>query len=1190
MKSLDLMGIPLEGTHLMEASAGTGKTYTIASLFVRLLLEKELHVREILVVTYTKPATEELRTRVRERLRAALLAFETGESDDVFLGALLRSFERHDRAVQSLEFALRRFDEAAIFTIHGFCSRVLSDMAFESLSPFRVEMITDQSDLLKQTVADFYRRHFAGDMPPELLHYALGQKLTFSSFLDLPPKLSLDAEVIPGTGRPDLQLPLREYREAFRRLALAWPGIREDFFHLLETDPGLSHSIYRTASIPRMRDDMDGYLRSEGCSLPLFKDFVKFTSSNLVKPGTVKKGFTPPEHVVFDLCQRVYACAGELVQGMDRYLAGIKAELFSTLRTALPARKDELGVMYYDDLLLKVHQCLASENRDLLRGLAMERYRAALIDEFQDTDPIQYGIFSALFSGSPLFLIGDPKQAIYSFRGADVFTYLRAARGVPGEAKHTLDRNWRSEPGLIDAVNRVFHREEPFVFPEIAFEPVLPADVPDRKRLEDPEGAPLVVWFEPGREGGPLNRADANERVSRAVAGEVSRLLHAGLEGEARIGGRGIAPRDIALVVRTNREGRILRDALVGFGIPCVIYSDESVFDTDEAVEMEMLLRAVAQPNSADRVRTVLAGPLFGLDGRDIDGLCSDEAKLEVFMEEFRFLHELWLNHGFMRMFRRLLNGRGVRRRLLERFRGERSLTNFLHLAEILGEASLQGRLGMRGLIAWLSRRSDPLAHRDDKHQLRLESDDDAVKILTAHKSKGLEFPIVFCPFLWGTAALRDRKNVSFHDETQGFRAFLDVGSPELEEHAGLARKEALAEDMRLAYVALTRARNRCYLAWGRFNRAEGSALTRLLQLLPHRSRLEAGERPRVAGPDDDPLRVDLENLCAGSGGNILVQDMPARLPARYVPPGPGKTEVAFRRLSRSIDLSWRVASFTSLVSGAHASGEADRDALYFAPPAGPPEEGGEPDIFGFPKGARAGTAIHEIFENLDFTEGGEAIDEHVARALDGHGFDPLWRPAVSGMVGRVLEAGLGGFSLSDIGRQDTLRELEFYLPAGRLTPGALREAFELHPGGAVPATFPPALGELGFEESTGYIRGFIDLVFTREGRYYLLDWKSNHLGNAPGDYGEEAMGEAMEKNRYLLQAHIYALALHRYLGTRVKGYSYERHFGGVIYLFVRGVDSTKGPGCGICRFMPDRGLIEHLSGIACSRGGEEGG
>ncbi len=1179
MKDLDLFGIPLEGTHLIEASAGTGKTYTIASLYIRLLLEKACHVREILVVTYTVPATDELKSRIREKIRSALRSFESGESSDPFMNDLLQRTERHDHAVQSLEFALRRFDEAAIFTIHGFCQRVLSEMAFETGSLFASELITDQVELLKEVIGDFYRSHFSQDMPPELVAYASRKGYTLDSFLSLVMKASLDAAVIPDIERPDAHNLIEAYRQCFAELRALWPCAKDDVARILMNDPGLNRNKYRQESIGKMMEEMEAYAVSEGYGLPLFKDFEKLTDSGLGR--SVKKGFSPPAHPFFSLCETLEKRADDLSEWMDTVLVWLKVELFRCVRKILPEKKDGLSLVHYDDLLLKVHQSLSSESGDLLREIVSERYHAALIDEFQDTDPIQYDIFRAFFTGAPLFLIGDPKQAIYSFRGADIFTYLNASAQVENRYRHTLDRNWRSEPRLLQAVNHIFDREMPFVFDEIAFKPVSPADIPERDVLSDRQGAPLTIWYVPGNTSSGLSKREAEKKISLAVAREVSRLLKGGAEGDIGLGPRVVVPRDIALLVRENSQGRLLKDVLTFCGIPCVIYSDENIFDSNEAAEMELLLRAVSEPYSESWMRTALAGSLFGLDAEELDALSRDEQKLEKWIERFRGYHDLWAGSGFVRMFRKLMTEEGVSARLLGLPRGERMLTNFLHLQEVLGEASMEEKFGMRGLLKWLSQQRDPAMPRQEEHQLRLESDEDAVKIITVHKSKGLEFPIVFCPFLWGSSDLRDSANIPFHDAGRGYKAFLDVGSDRIDEHRMCAEKELLAENMRLVYVALTRARNRCYLVWGRFNKGESSALSYLFR---HPAGRENGKNQRgsePAKPDDHSMRSGMELVCNPAETGILIQDLPGTgsLPDRYERTGMEFGRISCRDLSREIDRSWRVASFSSMVSGAHSIDEADRDSLpQVAEVRDAGEEEGKGDIFSFPKGARAGTMIHEIFERLDFQADDGAVRTLVADMLELHGFDLSWQGAIADMVRKVLTVDMDGFSLSDIKKAESLRELEFYLPARKLSPQIFKEAFETHGGEHVSPGFTGMIEGLAFEESTGYLRGFIDLVFARQGKYYLLDWKSNHLGGSPEDYTQQGLHAAMEKNYYILQYHIYTLALHHYLKKRIKGYSYDGHFGGVIYVFIRGIDPMKGPEYGIYRKLPSEGLIEYLS------------
>lgn len=1198
MKPLNLFEIPLKGTHLIEASAGTGKTYTIASLYVRLLLETTLQVREILVVTYTEAATGELRGRIRERVRAALKCFVSGQGNDPFLLGLVERTADPGQAVRRLEHALRRFDEASIFTIHGFCQRVLSELAFESRVLFDHELITDQAELLYETVGDFCRMHFTDAMPRELAHYAMNKGHTFGFFLGLIRQASLDVRIIPDIPEPGLGTLLGAYRESFGRVRSLWKDTSKEVEHLLLNDPGLNRSRYRASGVLRLMNDMEEYASSDGIVLPLFKDFEKLTAPKI--ESAAKKGFAPLRHDFFTLCHEHGRLCNGLTEGMERWLVWLKVQLFRHVRSSLPAKKDALGVVYFDDLLLKVRDSLASESGPILKENLSERYRAALIDEFQDTDPVQYEIFHTVFSGAPLFLIGDPKQAIYSFRGADIFTYLNAASEVGQDGVYTLEKNWRSEPELVRAVNSLFDRQGSFVFDEIRFAPVAPGENPLRKVLRDPGPGPLTIWYADNGSPAGLTRPAAEELISRAVAAEISRLLRAGVRGEAVLGQSGLAPRDVAVIVRENSQGRLVRDALTVCGIPCVLSSEENVFDTPEALEMEFLLRAVAQPYAEPYVRTALAGPLFGLDASEVDMLGRDDRLLETWVERFRHYHDLWAQAGFMRMFRKLTADEGASARILGLTRGERTLTNFLHLAEVLNQASMEHRPGMRGLIKWLSQRRDPSMPRTQEHQLRLESDEDAVKVITVHKSKGLEFPIVFCPFLWGPSRLRDRANVAFHDPGQGLRAFFDLGSDQLAEHRDQAERELMAEDMRLVYVALTRAKNRCYLVWGRFYKGESSALS---QLFPgaaggsggRPSEQERGTDTRPGGAPDigsgreqigDPVREELMRVCRDRKGCILVEDLPREAPKRFVRPSLDPAQLSCREFTGRIDRSWRVSSFSSMVSdiprgtyAPHDADVADRDALYRLPGRDNEGEGADAgSAFRLPGGARTGIMLHSVFERLHFQAHEPEVRALVAGALELHGFKSDWEETVTAMVKNALVIEINGAPLAGVPNGMTLRELEFYLPVRKLSKRILADIFRGRGRDAVPPGFPDMLEELRLDETRGFLRGFIDLVFASGGRYYLLDWKSNRLGPRIEHYGQESMEDAMVKNYYILQYHLYTAALHAYLEKRLKGYSYQKHMGGVVYVFLRGLDPAMGPEYGVYRAMPEWEVIRDLS------------
>ena len=828
----DLLKSPLDGTNLIEASAGTGKTYAIAGLFLRLLLENHLAPAEILVVTYTVAATEELRDRIRGKIRAALDVLNGAGATEPFLEGLIGGTHDRKDARARLREALRSFDEAPIFTIHSFCQRMLSENAFESGSPFDTELLPDERELREEIVRDFWRRHFY-EAPPEFVHYARGRCRGPASFLELlrAAPLRPDSRIVPETP-PTALTGLEAVRAAVAGLRKSWPKSRIGVEAAL-CDEGLNKRQY--GSPERLLSAMDAFIARPWAALPLSKELLKFSPGALAKAA--KKGHVAPKHRFFDRFRDFEAAAQALAAEMDGQIRFLRCELFRYVRQELASRKRRRNLRSYDDLLGDLRKALASEGGGALSGAIRKKYRAALIDEFQDTDPVQFAIFESVFGqgGTTLFLIGDPKQAIYSFRGADLFAYIRAASSV--DRRYTLAENWRSEPELIRAVNTLFSRpRHPFLYEAVPFEeaqaagreaPVL--TVGGRRE------APFRLWALDGG-GGRVGAMEARERIRRAVAAEIARLVEAGRRGEALIGDALLREADVAVLVRTNREALLTQEALTDLGVHSVVYTTGNLFDTQEARQMELLLRGVAQPNEETAVRTALVTDLLGLDGAAIDGLMGDARAWEERLRRFHDWRETWERHGFVRMFRELMQAERVRPRLLSLPGGERRLTNVLHLAEVLHGEEMRRRSGMGGLIQWLASNRDEETPRREEHQLRLESDADAVKVVTIHKSKGLEYPVVFCPFNWGPSRA-GREVYSFHDEADGWRlnvALETVG----EEARRAAEREQLAENVRLLYVSVTRAKNRCYLVCGPINKAETSSVAYILH--PPRGDLES--------------------------------------------------------------------------------------------------------------------------------------------------------------------------------------------------------------------------------------------------------------------------------------------------------------------------------------------------------------
>ncbi|NTW09993.1 MAG: exodeoxyribonuclease V subunit beta [Chlorobiaceae bacterium] len=1193
MKTLNHSMVELSGINLIEASAGTGKTWAIASIYLRLLLEKELLPEQILVVTYTEAATQELRGRIRNRIREALQVMEGRNTSDAFLQGLYEKAlaSGMKRVLDLLERALGAFDTASIFTIHGFCLRALQDNAFESGSLYDTELVTDQTELLRDIVDDFWRVHFFGESAP-LLGYAIQNRITPDKFMSLLRELhaGTGVEVIPDFNKDQIDAIESDCAEAYREVCSLWSQQRSPIIDLIATDKGLSRSEkhYRPDHLEPLFAGMDDFAAGNN-PYDLFAGFGKLTLGG-IQEGTKSKGVAP-SHPFFAACQRLF----DAVE--DRILA-LKSELVHHYRKSLPQRKRTANIRFFDDLLEDLYHALQPENGGgALAGILRDSYCAALIDEFQDTDPVQYEIFRTIYAGTglPLFLIGDPKQAIYSFRGADIFAYMRAAREVDEERRFTLKENWRSTGRLLQAFNTLFdNAKRPFVYDEIVYHPLVAGKREAEETeisLSEAEPMQLRLMDSGNEKNGVLNVDEASAFASAAVADEITRIMQ---EGEDLHGGRQCTAGDIAVIVRTHRQAAIILDALHARGIAGVMRSNRTVFSSREAEELRILLSSIADPGNEPKVRAALVTDILGRSGDDITGLNSDEESWIACLRQFRLYHDLWRERGCMVMCRELMAREGVRGRLLAYpdSSGERRLTNLLHCFELLHREEHERGRGMEGLLGWFGERRGA-QDETDEYQMRLETDDASVKILTVHVSKGLEYPVVFCPFLWGNRK-RKEEVLMFHDEAG--RLVKDFGSPGYERNRKLAARESLAESLRLLYVALTRAKHRCYLFSCR-TRNESSPVNYLLHAseetrsadnqasaLASESRtltseMMAGQLQAVTGRSDGSIGFGIlkRETVDGMAGLSLTSDSSK------------EDDLLLRRFDGTIDTIWRVSSFTSFSRHEQRCTELpDRDEPRTdgeTPIAALAPAMDEKSIFTFPKGAQAGIFMHGIFEELDFASPAEGtIRDLVEKGLERYNYKKDWLPHITEMVHNVLGTSLasrdGAFTLGSLCRKSWITELEFFFPLrfinSALLAGLLVSQGVL-PGGVDLASLAPLLH---FTPTKGMLMGFMDMVFEHNGRYYLLDWKSNHLGNTVDDYGPDAMRLAMQKNLYPLQYLLYTVALNRYLSLRVENYRYGTHFGGVIYVFLRGVQREKGESRGFFRDLPPETLIEALTNL----------
>ena len=613
---------PLQtGTTLVEASAGTGKTFTIGGLFLRLILERKISVREILVVTYTTAATEELRHRVRQTLAKALAAFSQNATDDPFLSALLKKHaaERDDLVVR-LNNALYGFDEAPIYTIHGFCQRVLKDRAFETGNLFDTELVTDQSAVLRQLAEDFWRKEFyrAGKLP---LQFALKNKLNPAGLLPLI-KSSLChpfLKILSPVENETVGSLAAKLEEHFTALNKIWSAENQTIRAFFGDDAKWANQPYNnSAEMAEAFRQIDGAFNAPDFTPAALDALMKFRASALAEK-IYKKSKTPaPKHEFFDRCE-------ELAGTENHFVIGVRLQALRYVQRELPRRKDELKIQFYDDLLTRLHGALNSDGGNILAAELRGQYRAALIDEFQDTDPLQHQIFSGVFAGPEnfLFLIGDPKQAIYGFRGADIFTYLDASQRA--DQRFTLKENWRSETGLVRAVNTVFGAPpKPFLFSGIQFNPVEARGEADKTPFQiggQCEPA-LQIWFRK-RDGGEIKSGVADGELPQVVASEMVALLNGG----AKIGDRAALPEDIAVLVPHNRHAQLVQDALKARGIPSVLYTAASLFESHEMVEVQRVLAAIADPARESQLLAALGTDLLGHTAAQLATLADEETR-----------------------------------------------------------------------------------------------------------------------------------------------------------------------------------------------------------------------------------------------------------------------------------------------------------------------------------------------------------------------------------------------------------------------------------------------------------------------------------------------------------------------------------------------------------------------------------
>ena len=1119
---------PLDAPTLVEASAGTGKTYTITTYYVRAIIESGHMPDQILVVTYTKAATADLRKRTRERIVEALERLD-GPLDrpDLLDEILPPVIEQKGRETveRRLRNALAMLDQAAILTIHGFCQRLLQEEPLAFGIDFDFEAGEDSSGLYAELATDYWASELY-DKPAWVVRALEEQGINPPSLAKLAERATAPRVDVLGPEPVDFDESLLERAvQARREVGNAWFAGHTEVRRILIEDGGLNRNSYKETSVRGWFPILDEFSRR--ATLDQIPDFFDKLAQGNMK---MKKGFEEPKHPFFEACARFREALAAAQPIRDRAVFEFQQKFLDVAEKEVRRRRAETGVLTYDDLLTMVHDRVVGDPS--VAKVVADQYPLALVDEFQDTDSLQYEIFRAVYGNGACVYVGDPKQAIYAFRGADVHSYIAAAKDV-GERELTLDTNRRSDPAMVAAVNGLFGvREGTFRVDGIRFEPVHAHEEAARTTLSP---ALDFVW---------LNQdqiKSKNPSIADVVAGEVAALLRS----DARIEGRPIAPGDIAVLSRSNVKAVSIAKALRALNVPTSLEGDSSVLSTEIATGVRAVLEAALLPGDARTVRRALLTPIVGVSPRELVDM--DDAEWTTWVTRFQEWHELWKQYGVVRFLEDLLRVAETETRIAGTPTARRQLTDLLHVEELLMRGERERNRDPIALLQWYRRLEegspeDGMVRSEDLQQ-RPDAGSGAVRVTTIHKSKGLEYGVVFCDFIGNDAKFfgDETKALKFHDDSGVLH--IDVGSSRFKENTDRAKDEKLEEALRVLYVALTRAKHRCTVFWGKGKGWSSSSLASLLH----------GPKPS-SKLDEESLRAQVETLSAESNGAIGCRE-PIPLPVAPLEDETVEGSLEARPATRGYDHAPQIASFSSLTGHEEKvpTVRADEEDEPFRPPL----------FTSLPGGTRTGLLLHSILEQASFaTVSDEEAFTLIEQQLRDYGFATSLAASVqsdlTAVVNAPLLAGEDAPTLSKL--TQNLRELEFTLSLDKPDLKRLADILERHGAPTAAPSYPARLRQISGQSLKSFLRGFIDLVFKWDGRWYVADYKSNSLRS----YASAAVTDAVQDSHYVLQALLYSAAARRYLQQRLPDFDVEADWGGAMFLFLRGMGSSAAPGSSV--------------------------
>jgi len=1149
------------GPHLVEASAGTGKTTWMVATAVRLLLRDQrvkAHVERperLLAVTFTRAATAELKERLREQLHRVKRVSEDEAALDheKWISPMLK--DGGAAMKERLAALLLSLDRLTVTTIHGFCTGVLEEFAFECGVPVGLRFLEDLSSYLDEAVADEWRTLTWERGPASEILLKASKPFT-------PKDLEKGAAVVRqaiGAERPARvnRATLRD--EAERTLDALIAAFDVD--HLRQYIKQVKFNK-GGPTLESLNELEAAVAERQRAGTPIQPALLAIWSRENVS-ATTRKPSADNKHRIDSEPFHDYGSSASAAA--EHACNTLRQDAILSVVDRMESAMARDRVAGFDDMIAMVERAVTDPtNGPRLRRALSDRFDAVLVDEFQDTDWAQWRIFSTTFADRPLIMVGDPKQSIYAFRGADITAYRQAysmAAAHDGRI-HSLATNYRSDADLVTATNLLFTQHvEPFALPveKLQFQHVTAAR--EKRSLRDDAARPLVIHGL-----GELSVEAGERTIIPAVAREVARLLHSAYVETPGEPPRRVQARDIAILVNEHKHARRLIRALRNVGVPAIAGATGDITESATWRDLLHVIAAIEDPADSRVVRRALATPFGGRNARAIAALADDSTEWRNIIERLSDARREWMSRGAVTALMRLAADWNAIPNLAARADGERRLTDLRHISTMLQGAERDGHLSPALVRQWARRFATDRTTDAESRQLHLESDRDAVIISTMHAAKGLEWPIVFCPFIWKgrEEKVRNPRAATFKD---GKRRLVFQNDRLEEEIPG---DGSLAESLRLAYVALTRAKWRTYVHY--CTATHPGAIQHLL------NDAAGTTEKKLALANHALIATEIAAATSGSATEPSSPEEPA-LEARLITLASGQTH------------SWTVTSYTRLTSGLkHQDADDEADLLDEAESI--PDEPGTSAFL--PGGAHTGDALHLLFERLDYTQAHDvavvtaAVDDILNRFGLPH---PLANAEsrknaadfVCAMVRGTLTTPIptAPFALDRVPTTSTFREWRFSMPMQHLSAAAIARTFREYGAEWLADNYVPMLERAPKSTIDGILTGSVDLVAQLNGQWWIVDWKSNTLGSTAASYHEQACRRAMMREHFVLQYHVYAVALHRFLKARLRdNYEYERDFGGVGYAFLRGL------GMGAPAWFTDRPSGQLITALDATIGG----